>query len=65
MGKFNNLYFVVEKSFIMDFVKNEFNNNKNFLLENILIKLEGFMRFRGAKMLLGTISGMDRKIAFY
>jgi hypothetical protein len=64
-GKFNNLYFVVEKLFIMEFIINGFNNNRTFLLGNVLVEMESFMWFRGAKMLLDTISGMDRKIAFY
>ena len=44
MGKFNNLYFVVEKSFIMNFVINGFNNDNTFLLENVLVVMDGFTR---------------------
>ena len=43
MGEFNNLYFVVEKLFIMKFVINGFNNDRTFLLENVLIVVDGFI----------------------
>jgi hypothetical protein len=43
MGKFNNLYFVVEKSFIMNFIIDGFNNNRTFLLENVLVEMDSFV----------------------
>jgi hypothetical protein len=56
---------VIEKFLIMKLVIDAFNNNRTFLLENVLIRLNGFVLVIGEKMLLGTISWMGREIIFY
>ena len=64
MSKFNDFY-LMEKDLVFSgwgFSKDRFYFYRTFLLEDILIKLDGFAWNRGAVMLLDSISGMKGKI---
>ena len=64
MSKFNDFY-LMEKDLVFSgwgFSKDGLYFYRTFLLENVLIKLDGFVRNRGAVMLLDSISGMKGKI---
>jgi hypothetical protein len=55
-SEFNNLYFMIEKfSFNRELIMDRLDNNRTFLLKNVLIELDGFILVRGSKMLLEAI----------
>ena len=64
MSKFNNFY-LMEKDLVFcgwSFSKDRFYFYRTFLLEDVLIKLDGFVWDRGVVMLLDSISRMRREI---
>ena len=64
MSKFNDFY-LMKKELVFSFwsfSKDRFYFYRTFLLEDVLIKMDGFAWDRGAVMLLDSISGMKREI---
>ena len=64
VSKFNDFY-LMEKELVFSFwsfSKDRFYFYRTFLLEDVLIEMDGFVWDRGAVMLLYSISGMRREI---